>query len=152
MFRHILVTLDGSRRSEAIIPYAVDLGTRAGAALTLVRVVTADAVQRVRAGERGAVGRPPGIDFLQATAQAEAEAYLAGHAAHMREAGVMVNALVRTGDAATEIVAAADAVGADTIAMATASRRGIDRLMLGSVAERVVHGTRTPVILLRVGT
>jgi nucleotide-binding universal stress UspA family protein len=34
--------------------------------------------------------------------------------------------------------------------MATHSRRGLDRLMMGSVAERVVHGSPAPVLLLRV--
>jgi nucleotide-binding universal stress UspA family protein len=53
------------------------------------------------------------------------------------------------GAAAGEILRAAEAVGADLIAMGTHGRKGLDRMLTGSVAETVLRGARCPVLALR---
>ena len=52
-------------------------------------------------------------------------------------------------EVADRIEAEAEAVKADAIVMGTHSRRGVHRLMLGSVAEGVLHSSRRPVLLVR---
>lgn len=148
MFRHLLVTLDGSRSSEAILPYVTDLAKRLNASVTLVRIVSTAGAVHVNPGERGAVGRPR-MDAVRRRAETEAHDYLERQAQTLRRFDIAVSTDVRSGDPAVEIVSAAQDLRADTIAMATHSRRGIDRIMLGSVAERVLHLARVPVILLR---
>ncbi len=56
-----------------------------------------------------------------------------------------------TGYVAEPIVAAAGRIGADLIILATHGRRGLARLMLGSVAGQVVHKAQCPVLTVRLG-
>ena len=70
----------------------------------------------------------------------------------MREQGVTdVNPelLIRIGDPAEAIVNVADELVVDAIVMATHAHKGFSRLLLGSVAERVVRDARQPVLTLR---
>jgi universal stress protein A len=62
------------------------------------------------------------------------------------------SATVKTGDARTGILAAAEELGADLIVMGTHGRHGVSRLVLGSVAESVARATPCPVVLVRAGT
>ena len=149
MFGHILIPLDGSRASEAIIPHMTDLAKRLNAAVTLVRVVNTMGAVQVAASERGAVGGPRTVDEVRRRGERVALQYLERQAQGIRCFNVPSSVTVRSGDPAAEILEAARACHADCIAMATHSRRGLDRLMLGSVAERVLHTARVPVILLR---
>lgn len=150
MFTNLLVTLDGSRGAEAILPYVIDVSKRLGAAVTLMRVVNTLGATQVSTSERGAVGRPQTRDDLRRKGEAEARDYLERQARNIRCFDIHVEVVVRSGDPAHEIVTAASECGADTIAMATHSRRGLDRLMLGSVAERVLHSATVPLVLVRV--
>jgi nucleotide-binding universal stress UspA family protein len=150
MFSHILVTVDGSRASEAVVPYAIDLARRVGARMTLLRVVNTVGATHVKASERGAVSPGGGLAWARERGEREAQDYLDSQVKKLASADVSLQTLVRSGDPAAEVLAAARETGADTIAMATHSRRGLDRLMMGSVAERVVHGSPAPVLLLRV--
>jgi nucleotide-binding universal stress UspA family protein len=59
-------------------------------------------------------------------------------------------ALLREGDPAEAILAAAHEVGAKMIAMGTHGRRGLSHVLLGSVAEKVVRGSEVPVLTVRV--
>ena len=60
-----------------------------------------------------------------------------------------VRTLLRTGEPAAEILAAAEALAPRMIVMGTHGRRGIQRLFLGSVAERVVRSSAAPVLTVR---
>jgi nucleotide-binding universal stress UspA family protein len=148
MFTHLLVTLDGSPRAEAVIPHCMDVARSMGAEITLLRVVEAVGADW---SERGALGKSQ-LELASRTALAEqAESYLGRVALQMRQGGVKVRTLVRQGVPARQIVATAADVEADAIAMATHSRRGINRLMFGSVAEEVLHSSSVPVLLVRAG-
>jgi nucleotide-binding universal stress UspA family protein len=150
MFTHLLVALDGSRHAESTIPYAVDLAKRASAEVTFVRVVPQSLAE---VSEWGAMGRRRSVAAPAASPEsAAAERYLATVAAANAAPGIIINTELRHGDPAAQLLAAADEVGADTIVIATHSRRGLDRLVFGSVAERVVHGTTLPVIVMTTRT
>src|SRR5262249_20384911 len=76
--------------------------------------------------------------------------YLNGVAAGLRECGITrVRTAVWYGPAAPTIVEAASAEKADLIIMTSHGRGGAGRLIFGSVAESVLHGTRIPVLLVR---
>jgi len=148
MFRHLLVTLDGTSRSEAVIPHALDIARSMGSQITLLRIVDAPASDW---SERGAIGKAHLETTTGAALTERARDYLARVAALVRQSGVQVSTIVEEGAPARRIVAAADEIGADAIAMATHSRRGINRLMFGSVAEAVLHQANVPVLLVRCG-
>jgi nucleotide-binding universal stress UspA family protein len=142
MYRHLLVTLDGSPRGEAVIPHAIDIARSMDAEITLLRVVDAISAEW---SERGVLGRASSRSPLAD----HAEAYVGRVATAMRERGVKVHSLVRQGSPAQQIMAAVKDLDVDAIAMATHSRRGFNRLMFGSVAEQILHEASLPVILIR---
>jgi len=124
MLRKALLPLDGSRESEAAIPYVAELASRLGISVVLLQVL--------------AIGD-----------KALAEDYLEKIGAQLKQKGVTVESQVRFGEAATEIIDLADEIRADVIAMSTHGRSGIGRWVLGSVAERVLYEGNTPLLLVR---
>ncbi|MCK6459306.1 MAG: universal stress protein [Planctomycetes bacterium] len=116
----VLVPLDGSTLAEAILPVVKDL---APAEVVLLRVA--------RPGE----GPEP-------------RAYLEGIAGRV---GEWANARTVIGDGRPPdaILAVASAGGVDLVALTTAGRSGFDRLVMGSVAEKVIRASALPVLALR---
>lgn len=135
----VLVPLDGSDLAEAALETAIDILTE-HPATTLLLVRAAEAMRPP--------GSSPADDKLHAVR--EAECYLNGVAAGLRECGITrVHTAVWYGPAAPTIVEAAAAEKVDLIIMTSHGRGGIGRLIFGSVAESVLHGTRTPILLVR---
>jgi nucleotide-binding universal stress UspA family protein len=135
--RKILVPLDGSRLAEAALTEAIQL-SGAGARLLLLRAVEAPRVP---------IADPTDAQVKVVRA---AEAYLAAIADRAREAGVTeVDTSVWYGAPGEAIVDTARVRDIDLIVMCTHGRSGIGRLVLGSVAETVLRGTRTPILLVR---
>lgn len=133
----ILVPLDGSALAEAALPYAVDLlGDRPGTRLVLLRAVDP---------------RLPGVDDpgAQRGLVEAAEEYLAAVARRLTGFRGNVKTSVWYGPAATAIVEAAQAEQADMIVMSTHGRSGLGRVILGSATERVLRGTRLPILVVR---
>lgn len=85
----------------------------------------------------------------EASLEAELEAELLDQSRSLIDAGFSVQPVVRFGDPAEEIVAYAGNNQIDMIAMATHGRAGISRLLVGSVAERVLRTSPVPVMLVR---
>jgi nucleotide-binding universal stress UspA family protein len=67
----------------------------------------------------------------------------------LREAGRDAEAEVRIGDAPAEIIAAADGQNADLVVLGSRGRTGLTRLLLGSVARNVVHGSGASILVVR---
>ena len=68
--------------------------------------------------------------------------------ARFKQKGVAVKSEVRLGIAAEEIIKLADETNT-MVAMSAHGRSGISRWALGSIADRVLHGGNTPVLLVR---
>ncbi|MEG0678040.1 MAG: universal stress protein, partial [Comamonas sp.] len=83
-------------------------------------------------------------------ATAEANATLDAVKAIMDEAGVAVSTVVGEGHAVHEgVVRAMETSGADLIVMGSQGKRGLEKLMLGSVTQRVLGAVKIPVLVVR---
>ena len=137
--KKILVPLDGSQLAERALAKAVDMARGADdPTLVLLRAAEASAW--------------PGVDPTgeQVRVVREAEEYLAGVKAHLSQRGTdNVDTSVWYGPPASVIVEAARVGKVDLIVMTTHGRSGLGRLILGSVAEAVLRGTTTPILLVR---
>jgi nucleotide-binding universal stress UspA family protein len=91
---------------------------------------------------------PPLTEYWYESQQAATE-QLEGLAAGLRSDRLQVEVKAVRGDPAEEIVREAAAIHADLIAMGTVGRTGLGRILLGSVAERVPHRARCPVLAVR---
>jgi nucleotide-binding universal stress UspA family protein len=135
MERRILVPLDGSPLAERALPCAVMLASEMPAELVLFQSVPVPL--ECSDGEK---------DSRLGQLEAEAREYLAQVAGRLDRNGLRVSRVVEHGPAAESIVDC----GADTqlIVMATHGRSGANRWARGSVAERVLQASSTPVLMI----
>jgi nucleotide-binding universal stress UspA family protein len=151
--RNILVPLDGSDLAERILPPAVALAKLFEGSITLLRVVAPE-VRPSFVHEGGVAGLVHhDLDQLQALQEQrrkEAQAYLERVALDVAAKGCKVRTRVVIDEQpALSILLEANASYADLIAMESHGRRGLSRLFLGSVADKVVRGAGAPVLLHR---
>lgn len=140
----VLVTLDGSKASEAILPNALDVAQALRVEMILMRVVAVTSYIRVE-GYPDPVGVP--TEGISAT---EAGTYLDEVADEVRQEGQKVTTLVPEGlDPASAILLAAQDQEAALIAIATHGRSGLPEVILGSVASSVIKQATVPVLLIR---
>lgn len=144
MFKHILVPVDGSPTSMMAVSKAAGLAKAFGSAVTILYVI--DPYPFTGVGADFAYGQ---AQYLSA-ATAEANAALDTAKKAMQEAGIEANTVVGEGHAAQEgISRALESTGADLIVMGSHGRRGIERLVLGSVTQRVLGAVHVPVLVVR---
>jgi nucleotide-binding universal stress UspA family protein len=145
--RRVLVPLDGSVFAELMLDKAIALGEAAEADYTLLRIV-----QPFPTTGFDPSGLSVGGTLSEALEQQRREAgdYLDRVARRLRERGLKVQADVVVADhPATAILEAAAQRGCDAIAVTTHARRGFARLMLGSVADKVIRAAPIPVLVYR---
>lgn len=144
MFKHILVPVDGSATSLKAVAKAAELAKVFGSEVTAVYVL--DPYPFTGVGADFAYGQ---AQYLSA-ATAEANKALEDVNQAMSAAGVSVKTLVGEGHAVHEGIArVGENVGADLIVMGSHGRRGLEKLVLGSVAQRVLQTTHVPVLVVR---
>lgn len=148
-FKKALVPLDGSEFGERVLTDALNAIDDAELALHLLRIVDIPVMTMAAAGDPAA-GMNYGLvsEYLDATRD-EAEAYLTTLAERLSADGRSVTTEIRDGDVAHEIVDSAQKHNADVIAMSTHGRGGLGRLIFGSVAEKVLHNAKHPLLLIR---
>lgn len=161
MCKRVLVTLDGSRTSQAVLEEVGRL--RPGTKVTLLTVgdaprATSEAPHPPYTGGAPAPGgivRVPEARTMETRTQAydrardQLASYLEACAAPLRTAGLEVTVDVRFGDAVEEILAAAKETGPEVIMMATHGHSALAQVIFGSVASRVVGSGVKPVLLVR---
>jgi nucleotide-binding universal stress UspA family protein len=132
-FMNIVVATDGSRHSMAAASEAIGLAKRNSSKLTVIAVVPAELVT------------PTDIEVAMSQREliAEKEMHVAEqNAKAVKEAaqkeGVSVQAFVMTGKPADAVIETAKDKGADLIVVGSHGRTGLERLLMGSVAERVI--------------
>ena len=144
MFKHILVPVDGSETSMSALSKAAGLAKAFGSEVTAVYVL--DPYPFTGVGADFAYGQ---AQYLNA-ANAEANNALEAVKKRMQEEGVPVKTMVSEGHAVHEgVVRVAESEGADLIVMGSHGRRGLEKLVLGSVAQRVLSSAKIPVMVVR---
>jgi nucleotide-binding universal stress UspA family protein len=144
MYRQILVPVDGSQTALAALRHAVEVARAFQAELFVVHVI--DIYPFLGVGADSAVGQ---AEYLSA-ANANAEGALRAAVDIVEAAGVACESATVEGHAAEEgILQAAGTSGADLIVMGSHGRRGIEKLLLGSVTQRVLQNARVPVMVVR---
>ena len=164
--RKVLIPLDGSEFSRQIVRVVRTFFEPQDVALVLFRaaypptVATDVAPQDVfignmpMSGSYDAFSRTLDAEFSEAakereTYRAQLVDELRAEADLLQKEGYSVNCEVHYGDPAQRIIDYVNDEGVELVAMATHGRSGIGRLVLGSVAERVLRGVSVPVLLMR---
>ena len=134
----ILVATDFSTASEAATTYAFQLARALGVRVTLLHVVPESDVE-VMAALRGNLQSYISREVLIQTFYTEAEKRLAALVDNAKAQDLVQERCVVTGQPASEIVRWATAKQAQIILVGTHGRSGLERVLLGSVAEHVLR-------------
>jgi nucleotide-binding universal stress UspA family protein len=137
--QRLVVSLDGSRLAEAVLPIAARLAEAFGATIALLHVIEQDAPFRIH-------GEPHLVTRL------EAEAYLAQLARQLAAAGRLVEYHVHevpVGNVARSIAAHAEEQRSDLVLLSTHGAGGIRDVLWGSIAQQVLQLSHRPTLLVR---
>jgi len=141
LYDRILVPTDGSAEGKRAVAHALDLASVHGADVHALYVVdTASYAGMPMESSWEGVGDLLRDDAKEAVAEVESLA---------AETELGVETAVAEGSPSKEIIRYAEGNDCDLIVMGTHGRGGIDRLLLGSVAEKVVRGSSVPVLTVR---
>ncbi len=143
MFGKILVPVDFSEYTEEILEYAMEIARKFGSSLHLVHVIpTMDYFTPYES-----FITPENVEAAQQAIEAEVKKHLEETAGKI--SGISVSRAVLSGAAFVEITQYAESEGIDLIIMGTHGRGGIQHLLLGSVAGRVIRRAPCPVLTIR---
>jgi len=138
VYTRILVPLENSPTDAAIIDHVTRLARHIRASLVLIHVADGFAARNLEQ-----------LELRESDEIKKDRAYLDEVAARVADAGLQVDAVLATGDPATEITAAAAREKCDLIAMSTHGHRFVKDVLFGSVANEVRHQSLVPVLLVR---
>ncbi len=147
MYDHILVPTDGSSTSEVAVDNAVDIAEKYGATLHTLYVVDVDATSYGLGTEQVDRIRQGHLDEMPEVKEDAEEA--TGYVADAAErAGVAFEEHIRVGEPARAIRKFVEDENIDLVVMGSHGRSGLSRVILGSVAEKVLRRTHLPVLVV----
>lgn len=148
MYRTILVPMDGSKASMVGLKHAIALAKDQQARLRLLNVIDEAMLATTMADPAGAVIVPGLVESLKAEGRKVLDkARRTAESAGAKAEAVQVAS--RAQPVSDIILREARRAKADLIVMGTHGRRGLNRLLLGSDAERVLRESNVPVLLVR---
>jgi nucleotide-binding universal stress UspA family protein len=140
MYQRIVVPLDGSKLAEGVLPAVCQLAEGLDARVRLISVADIDAV-----APRGLSQQEP----IARDAMNKARRYLESLVPFLPLGGGRVQVSATVDNVAQGIVAEAEREADTLLAMSTHGRSGVGRFVIGSIADRVLHSTKTPLLLYR---
>lgn len=141
MYDDILVPTDGSEGVEEAVEHARDLAGKYDARVHVLYVVNTSTYSSLPADSNW--------ESIVSALEEEGERSTSDLAQRLEDSGVEVVREVVDGVPHHEILGYADENGVDLVVMGTHGKTGLDRLLLGSVTEKVVRKSEVPVLTVR---
>jgi nucleotide-binding universal stress UspA family protein len=138
----MLIPLDGSQVAEQVLPYARFVAKALKIPVELLEVVDLEALRLLANPERGRY-----IDTLLGERMETGKSYL--EAITQSFQGTQVTCIVEKGKAEDVVIERAATDKNALIVMATHGHSGLQRWVLGSVADKVLHGSTNHLFLIR---
>ncbi len=138
----VVVGVDGSERSTRAAGVAAGIVRASGGRLHVVTVV------RPPEGWWGVVGSPPPADALSASMADAQRTVLDQTLAEVDLEGIDVTSSEEIGDPATSLGDVCTSVGADLLVVGRRGAGMVERIILGSVADRLAHDAPCPLLIV----
>ena len=138
MYQKILVPVENSLYDDAIIDHVVELARICKSQVVLIHVADGWAARNISQ-----------LKLRDSEEIRKDREYIENLAADLAKKGIEADALLASGDPATEIADAAAREGCDLIAMSTHGHKFLGDMIHGSVAHAVRHSSSVPVLLVR---
>jgi nucleotide-binding universal stress UspA family protein len=141
LYRNIVIATDGSENTSRAISYGIEIAKLSGATVHALYVLDTSSFS--------SIPMDTGWEAMYELLKKEGEKAVAAVKEIGDAAGVEVKEVVGEGHPSKEIISFAEQNNIDLIVMGTLGKSGIDRFLLGSVAEKVVRNSKTPVMVVR---
>lgn len=138
MYRKILVPVENSPFDDAVIDHIRELARICHSSVLLIHVADGWAARNISQ-----------LKLRESEEMKKDREYIEKLAEQLESDGIEADALLASGDPASEISQAAEREGCDLIAMATHGHKFIGDMIHGSVSHTVRHASTTPVLLVR---
>ena len=148
MFKKILVPIDGSEESRTIVRWAAGLARANKAEITLLSVIDPEEFRIVESTAIGPFSTDAPTEVIAEFVE-KRKVELETEVETLRATGLAVGVIAIDGTPAETISAEAKKLDADLIAMSTRRESALARGILGSVTDRVLHSTTTPLRILQ---
>ncbi len=144
LYKKILIATDGSEYIRKVVIHAIELAKLYGAELHAVYVI--DIIDYGPKSYLSTDVSTKGLENFLRSEGEEATKYIEEQAG---AEGLSVKKWVLKGHPAEEILKLADEQSVDLIVMGTLGRSGIEKFVLGSVADKVIRNSMIPVLTVR---
>ncbi|MBK9926365.1 MAG: universal stress protein [Anaerolineales bacterium] len=141
MIKKILLPTDGSEYSQKTVQYAIDLARSLGASVDVMHAYQSASFLRKRAAAM--------MEEYKQMMEEDAKEIVTEIAEQLKSEGIQVSAVVVEGPAAEAILRAVDELNPDVIVMGSRGVGGFSNMLLGGVAEHVVHYSKVPVLVVK---
>lgn len=141
LFAKILVPVDGSKFSLHAVKLATRLAVKCGSSIFLLHVLDATVVEQLERISHQS------HESVRSEMEESAKGFLRDMSSEVDQQHIEVEIGMREGIPHDVILTEAEAWNADLIIMGKLGKRGVGRILLGSVAERVIEFTKLPVML-----
>jgi nucleotide-binding universal stress UspA family protein len=145
LFSKILVPLDGSEAGESAVPYVLELASQIEMQVLLLQVLSPEP-QVHTIGGLDHISLPQGVLEMM---RSESEQYLQSVQNKFQKTNATVKFEVRSGNPAFEIIKMTNENDGWLLAMSSHGHSGVEKWMLGSVTDKIIHGAKSPVLLVR---
>ena len=149
MTEHVLVPVDGSPRSEHALEHALGMDDVELTVITVINPFDTDPNTIGLQSPTGIPGMPGYSEEWYEGARAEAEELHAAANEQAAEAGIELSGEIEVGDPARRILRYVENNDVDHVVVGSHDRTDLTRILLGSVAERVVRRSPVPVTVVR---
>jgi len=140
MYDNILLPTDGSESMESVVDHAIELARAHDATLHALYVANTASLSDL----------PMESSWENVSAALHRQGEVAIEDIEEKAGDVAVETTILEGSPSKEIVDYAEENDIDVVVMGTHGRSGVDRLLLGSVAERVLRSSPAPVLAIRI--
>ncbi|KKG08503.1 universal stress protein [Methanosarcina sp. 2.H.A.1B.4] len=142
LFKKILIATDGSENAKKAASYGIDIARATGAEVYVLYVVSTEHAGTART----VMGWTEAFEEYLANQGGVATGYVENLG---KEAGVKVEPMYLKGVPAEKILEYAEESNIDLIVMGTQGLTGVQRFLIGSVAENVLRHSKVPVMIVR---
>jgi nucleotide-binding universal stress UspA family protein len=140
-YRNIVIATDGSENSQRAVSYGIEIAKLSGATVHALYVVDTTSFS--------SIPMDAGWEAMYEALRKEGEKAINEVKKRGEVSGVEVREVLLEGHPSNEITDFAENNNADLIVVGTLGKTGLDRFLMGSVAEKVVRGSKVPVLVVR---
>lgn len=140
-FKKIFIATDGSEQNRRAIEYGIELAKIAGGKIFVGYVVDTAAF--------ASIPMDAGWEMMYELMETEANEAVQKVEVLAKQAGIDVETILLEGHPSNEIIEFSQKNGIDVIVMGTLGKSGLDRFLLGSVAEKVTRNSTVPVLVVK---